>query len=165
MVNLVFIGFMGAGKSAVGQAVARQLAWKFYDTDLLTLKLSNFKTINDIFDEKGENFFRQLEYQAVECLKNEQNIVISTGGGIVSNETAIELLKLSNACFIYLEASFEEILKRLRGNTSRPLFRDIEKAKMLYQSRLERYHRYADIVVNTDQYTTSEAAEKIIQLL
>lgn len=165
MDKLVLIGFMGAGKSAAGRSLAREFAWKFFDTDTLALVLSGEESINDIFDKYGEQHFRDLEVRAGTALQQETKAIISTGGGFVMNTQAMQALKSPNTCVLYIRVSFEELQIRLRGNTTRPLFRDVDKARELYQSRLETYQNYADLIVDADGFTPSEASDKIVTAL
>ena len=163
--RLVFIGFMGAGKSAAGRALARDFAWKFFDMDVLVQVLSGVESINEIFEKYGETHFRNLEMKAAENICAEKQAVISTGGGVVMNDKIMSILKTPETCIVYIKVSFNELEKRLEGKTNRPLFRDKEKAKALYDTRLSYYEKYADVIVETDGYTPSEAAEKIIKTL
>ena len=96
-------GFMGAGKSSVGRALARALKCPLLDTDRLIEEAHG--PIPKIFEEKGEAHFRQLEAQLAQKLREEENVVISTGGGFVLSEAVQEALK--GCQVVYLDVPFE----------------------------------------------------------
>ena len=144
--NIILIGFMGSGKTTVGRMVAEKLCMDFIDTDQLIEKKCN-KTIFDIFEEKGENFFREKErYLIKKTLKKKINCVISTGGGMPCYKDNMKQLK-SIGKTIYLKIDFDILKKRISAR-NRPLFQDIEKAEQLFNKRKTCYEN-ADEVINS----------------
>jgi len=144
--NIILIGFMGSGKTTAGRMVAEKLGMDFVDTDQLIEKKCN-KTISDIFEERGEKFFREKErYLIKKTLKNKINCVISTGGGMPCYKDNMEQLK-SIGKTIYLKIDFDILKKRISAR-NRPLFQDNKKAEQLFSKRKICYEN-ADEVANS----------------
>lgn len=120
MKNIVLIGMMGSGKSSVGKALAQKLQRPFIDTDAL-IEQRESKSIQEIFELYGENYFRKLEQDVVRELAVYDNHVISTGGGMVMNQQNVDSLKLHGKLF-YLRNGVEELEARLgSARDNRPL--------------------------------------------
>ena len=119
--NIVLMGYMGSGKSVVGKQVAQKLNMQFIDLDDFIEEKEKL-TIADIFQQKGEIYFRMKEGTYLEeVLKNFKNFVISLGGGTPCYGNNIEIIK-NNAISIYLSASVSTIFNRLKDEKSkRPL--------------------------------------------
>ncbi len=162
--NIVLIGFMGAGKTTVGKLLAKKLQLGILETDTEIIKHSRYKSVNEIFNKKGEAFFRELEHEVILSFAEKSNHIISCGGGVINNPANIKALK-KNGKIIYLSAYFETIVKRLHGQHSRPLFQNKENAKKLCLQRLPLYKNYADEVIKTDNLTPEEVAESIVKLI
>ena len=156
---------MGSGKSSLGKILAKEFNYDFAEQDTETLYLSGMQSISEIFEKKGESYFRELETKALENLIRKEKVVISTGGGVIVTAKNHELLKKSGNITIYLKTDFSELEKRLVGDQERPLFRDIEKAKALYEERLPVYLDLADFVINTNGKTTDDILEEIKDIL
>lgn len=137
-------GFMGAGKSSVGRALARALKCPLLDTDRLIEEAHG--PIPKIFEEKGEAHFRQLEAQLAQKLREEENVVISTGGGFVLSEAVQEALK--GCRVVYLDVPFEICWKRIRFS-DRPLVRSNSKKQLmeLYKKRVQIYKAISTVQV------------------
>ena len=137
-------GFMGAGKSSVGRALARALKCPLLDTDRLIEE--GHGPIPKIFEEKGEAHFRQLEAQLAQKLREEENVVISTGGGFVLSEAVQEALK--GCQVVYLDVPFEICWKRIRFS-DRPLVRSNSKKQLmeLYKKRVQIYKAISTVQV------------------
>lgn len=160
--NLVLIGFMGTGKSSVGQLVAGHLHFNFLDTDEM-IEARAGRSIPEIFSQAGEGVFRQLETQLVAELGRMQHSVISTGGGLAANEANLASLK-QHAFVVCLWASPEMIWERVRGQTHRPLLQTadpLEKIRELLSAR-EPFYRQADALVNTEQRSVKEVAQHVL---
>jgi len=110
---------MACGKTTIGKIVAQKMGYKFIDTDSEIEKRCGM-TISDLFNLKGEEFFRQLESGLVDEISLLKKTVISCGGGIVKNEENIKKLK-NNGVVIYLKCDIDALWDRIRGDGSRPL--------------------------------------------
>ena len=145
--NIVLIGFMGCGKTSVGKILARQLHKDFRDVDTIIEKEQN-STIADIFENQGEEHFRELEQQCINELTKKKGQVISTGGGLPIYSTMPE-----KSLVIYIETGFHVILNRLnkQERDKRPLFYDETKAKALFDERIPMYKDKAVFCVDADQ--------------
>ncbi|WP_027963426.1 shikimate kinase [Halalkalibacillus halophilus] len=160
MKNIVIVGFMGSGKSVIGELVANDLHMPFVDMDLLIEKQEK-KTISEIFRIHGEAYFRGLETQLLKDLSDSKS-VISTGGGIVERSENKEILTtFDQVCF--LKCSFATIKTRLRYDDSRPLWKRSGKEQLaLFQKRELLYEEVASFVVETDNLSAEEVTEKVI---
>jgi len=162
--RIVLIGFMGAGKSTVGRLLAESFQLPLIETDDEIIKRSELNSVNEIFEKKGETYFRELEKEVLHNLSLQSNCIISCGGGAIVHSENIESLK-ENGTVIFLSASFETIASRIKEETTRPLFNDIEKAKQLYFQRQSLYEKYADAIIETDNSSPEEITESIIKIL
>jgi shikimate kinase len=117
--NLVLIGFMGSGKSAIGRVVARRLRFRFVDTDALIVKQAG-QPISAIFAESGEEHFRELETEVLQSLRNVRQSVIATGGGVVVKPRNHAILR-ELGFVVWLTASEDVIFERVSRNSKRPL--------------------------------------------
>jgi len=163
MKNIVLTGFMGAGKSAVGNKLAQMLNREVIDTDQIIEEESELK-IDEIFQEFGEEHFRELEKIIVEGVSELDGHVIVTGGGVVLDKGNIENLR-KNGVIVYLHADPETIYNRVKSETHRPLLKVENPLQRITKLLEEREPRYADhdILVDTSNLTVDEVAEKIIQ--
>ena len=152
MKNIILIGFMGSGKSTIGRKLSEKYGLKHIDTDWYIEKEQNMK-ISDIFSKKGEEYFRNLETECIKELAQVcDNCVISVGGGLPVREVNRSLLK-ELGIVVYLEASVNELVKRLSKDTSRPLLAGgnlREKIESLMTAREALYKDAADVIVKTD---------------
>lgn len=156
--NIVVIGFMGAGKTTISKLLGNKSGLKVIETDDEIIKRSGFESVKEIFDKKGETYFREIENKVIADCAGKSNCIISCGGGVIANIENVRLLKESGK-IIFLSASFETILKRLKHQDSRPLFN--HGAKELYQKRLPLYKSCADKIIVTDSLKPEEVAEQI----
>jgi len=164
--NIVLIGFMGTGKTAVGRRLAWRLKREFVDTDREIEKITG-KTIAQIFAKDGEVRFRSEEALLTKKLAAREGLVISTGGGLVLNPENARLLG-ENGVFVALKASPEVIYQRLKNKKNRPLLLkgDLkERIKTLLAEREEVYGRLAACTVDTGEVSVDEAVERIVSYL
>jgi shikimate kinase len=155
--NLILTGFMGSGKSTIGRKLAKEMKTFFVDTDLLIENFEN-KSIKEIFESEGEKAFREKERYCFEWIKKDVfNTVISVGGGF---PVYIPEIKEAGAV-VYLKVEFDDILKRMNKKEieKRPLFKDKEKAKELFEKRSKIYAQLADFVVENNNI--KQSVEKI----
>jgi shikimate kinase len=165
--NIVLIGFMGTGKTAIGRVLAQRLHRKLIEVDALIVKTAG-KSIPDIFQNDGEIAFRELEIRAIKIAAAGEKQVIACGGGAVLNTINIDRLRATGV-IINLVAAPEIILQRTSGeNGSRPLLnteQPLERIKELQKFRKPFYGRAADITINTSKLSIDAAADKIIARL
>jgi len=161
--NIALIGFMGTGKSSVGQMLAAALHFTLLDTDHV-IEARAGKSISEIFSKDGEPAFREWERQIVQELTQRKRTVISTGGGLPADEANLASLK-SHSLVVCLWASPERIWERVRGQSHRPLLEDpdpLAKIKRLLAAR-EPFYRQADVLVNTEMRSVREVAVQVIK--
>ena len=163
MKRIVLMGFMGAGKTTIGKALAEKLSWDFIDTDA-EIEKEQGRKISEIFETEGEQAFRDMETQLLKKLeKSEERFVLSIGGGMPVREENRELLRQIGTV-VYLKATKEELVRRLSGDTSRPLLQGgalEEKVAALMAARESIYVETAHQEVVTDGKSVKELIEKI----
>ena len=163
--NIVLVGFMGTGKSAVGRVIAQKLEFHFIDTDDVIEQTSKAK-IFDIFAEHGEDYFRDLESQAVKSVVLMKNQVVATGGGVVLRSSNIDLLRTGGPIFC-LNATPKAIWDRVRSSRSRPLLRGPEPLKKI-ETLLDKrapYYALADHQIETTGVSVDRVADEIISYI
>lgn len=159
------IGFTGAGKSTVAKKLSLQLGLPLVDMDTLIIEKSGKENIAQIFETGGELLFRELEIEVAKELQDRNDVVISTGGGVVINKIIIDYLKTGDGIIVGLITSLEEILKRQPNLEKRALFKDREKVERLYHLRKPLYSEYADFCIETDGKKVSETVHDILRQL
>ena len=160
--NIALCGFMGTGKSSVGRIVAQQLHFDFLDTDAV-IEARGKRTIAEIFAEKGEAEFRELESGIVHEIASRDHTVISTGGGLVVNPGNLASLK-QHALVVCLWASPETIWSRVKSQSHRPLLADpqpLEKIRELLKERAP-FYKQADVLLNTELRSTRDVAQQVL---
>lgn len=163
--NIILIGFMGSGKTSVGIKLAEKLTYLFRDTDQM-LERQAGDTINHIFAVHGEEYFRGLETELLKDLQNNmEKTVLSTGGGLPLREQNSKLLR-DMGYVVFLKASKQTTLKRLRGDTTRPLLKgdDLEqKVDRMLTVRMPMYEKVAHKIIVTDEKSINEIVETIME--
>lgn len=165
MKNIMIVGFMGTGKTVVAKKLAEKLGREFLELDAIIVEREGM-SIKDIFEKKGESYFRKVEKQVVREVSEKQGLVISAGGGAIIDEENFKNIK-KNSIIICLEASPDTILKRTKGKVCRPLLnvpdpkKEIEK---LLQKRTP-YYKKADHSVSTDNLSIEQVVEKTARLI
>ncbi|MFC1892435.1 shikimate kinase [Chloroflexota bacterium] len=162
--NTALIGFMGVGKTVVGETLARTLRQNFVNLDS-RIEEKTGRPIPSIFEQEGEIAFRELEIEATKEVSQEGNTVIACGGGIVLNQINIDRLRQKSK-IVYLTASPRIIMKRvLSGGGERPLLVAANpslRIQELLRFRRPFYERVADITVNTSKLKVDAVVEQII---
>ena len=163
--NVVMVGFMGSGKTAVGRRLAQRLGYRFLDTDHF-IETQLGRTINDIFAAEGEGYFRQIESNMAENLKELDNHVISTGGGLVVTPGNLERLKKAGIV-VFLKAEVDDILARLSRDNKRPMLKghDLKERVTSLLSERQPYYEQCDITVPTGGKGVNRVAGEIIRLM
>lgn len=149
--NIVLIGFMGCGKSSVAKALNQLLGFRVVEMDDLICRKTKTQNMQELFAKKGELRLRIEEIALAKKYASKQNLIISTGGGVVLNKIVLDYFKQAGAKVIFLHASFEQIVSRLKADDSRPLFKDQRVAKELYAFRLPLYLHYADEIIDVNR--------------
>ena len=147
--TVVLVGMMGAGKTAVGTALARHLAVPFLDSDEEIVRAAN-RSITEIFERDGEPFFRARETEVLNRLLHGAPCVLSTGGGAFLSPVNRDLIHEAGVS-VWLRADLELLWQRVRHKTTRPLLRTAnprETLKTLYEARLPAYAQ-ADLAVDS----------------
>ena len=162
--NLVLLGMMAVGKSTLGKIVAKKLRLQFIDTDK-NIENHNLMKIKDIFEQKGEDFFRKEEEKEVLKSLKKQNCVIALGGGAFVNSKIRDSI-LKNAISVWLDIDIKTLEKRVKLNKKRPLLKNnnnYEMIKKIYQER-KKIYKLANHKIKCDQMDKSDLAKKIILL-
>lgn len=162
MNNLVLVGFMACGKSTVGKEAAQDLGWKFQDTDAW-VEAKEGCSIRDLFQTKGEAYFREQETRSLRELLKQKNTVIATGGGIVENPLNRQILRESGCPIFWLDVSVEETLRRTAGDQSRPLLVNSgqEQVKALYRRRQPFYREVSWHRIEAEGKTEAEVIQEM----
>ncbi|MBV8675016.1 MAG: shikimate kinase [Acidobacteriaceae bacterium] len=165
--RIVLTGFMGAGKSTIGDLLAQRLRWQFVDTDAV-IEARVGLSIARIFAEQGESVFRALEAQAIRDHVQADEVVLALGGGAVESEGAREALSaMKDGCVVFLDAPLEVLLARCLsqpGAAERPILRDRDRLKDRLAARLPHY-RSAHLTVTTEGMTPERVTRSIVEAL
>ena len=164
--NIILIGFMGSGKSAVGQKLAKELTLDYLDTDQLIEKTEKM-SINEIFTRKGESSFRDLETNVIKTLRDYDNFVISTGGGMVLRPENVKMLK-EIGLLVLLWAEPEVIYQRVKSETRRPLLKvadPLAEINKILGQRGPIYSQVADHKVDTSKLSVEAIVAEVKEWL
>ena len=164
MKNIILVGFMGTGKSVVGKLLAKKLNRDFVELDD-KIEAKEKMPIKDIFEKKGEPYFRLVEKEVVREASQLKNKVISAGGGAIVDEENFKNLKSSGA-IICLKASPKTILKRTKNLKTRPLLNVPDPKKRIEEllQKREPYYSKADFSIETDNISIEQIVERISKL-
>ena len=164
MRNVVLIGFMGTGKSAVGQILARRLGWTFVDTDRRVAARER-ATIPQIFARRGEPYFRDAEARVIAEVAGRPEAVIATGGGAVLRPENMQRLR-ARGWVVSLTAPADALLKRLGDGERRPLVRgDVRQNVMKLLDQRRPLYRDADLMVDVSVATPERVADVVLNFL
>jgi shikimate kinase len=159
---LFLVGFMGAGKTTVGMLVAQRLGRPFLDLDREIEKATG-RTVAQLFDEVGEDGFREAEFEALRAAGANDDVVVACGGGIVTYGPSLELLTESNDV-VYLSVTAAECLSRVSGQLlGRPLLQGADppgKIRELLAAR-EQFYRQADFIIDTSERSVDDVIAEI----
>jgi|APSaa5957512576_1039674.scaffolds.fasta_scaffold58709_2 shikimate kinase len=163
--SIALVGFMGSGKSSVGQELASRLGWTFVDTDDI-VETSAGRKISDIFATDGEDAFRDMETAAVRTAAAQDGVVIATGGGAVLRAENIEALR-ARGTVVLLATTPQSVYERVGHETHRPLLDvpdPIARIGDLMRQRADAYAR-ADRSVDTVGRTVSQVADDVLDVV
>ena len=160
--RVALIGFMGCGKTTVGRLLAARLGYAFLDLDQW-LERRRGRSIRQIFQESGEEAFRDLESSALRDLASRRSVVIAAGGGAPVRDVNRPFFR--EASTFYLEISFQEFLRRTTASQDRPLLgRPPEELAALFASRLPVYRETGERVLSEGR-TPAQVTEEILERL
>jgi shikimate kinase len=149
--TIVLVGMPGCGKSTAGRQLARQMGWTFADSDA-EIERQIGCSIRSFFDRQGEERFRDIEQEVVERLARPSPLVLATGGGAVLREANRRALAQSGNQVVYLRATPEDLARRLRHDTHRPLLQGgdpLRRLRDLFRQRDPLYREVANFVIDT----------------
>ncbi len=159
--NIILTGFMGVGKTSVGTRLAKDLGYRFVDTDSL-IEADQRTTITDIFAKFGEPYFRDVETKIIREVMGRENQVVSTGGGaVIRDENRIAFKK--TGFVVCLTARPEVVFERIKHETHRPLLQTpdpMAKIKELLDTR-EKFYAQADAVIDTSEKSVDAVISEI----
>ena len=162
--NLVFLGMMGSGKSSIGNLVSKKINLPFIDIDNLITETTGM-SILEIFEKKGENYFREIEEKTTLKVLKGKNNIISLGGGAFLNKN-IQKEVLRNHISFWLNWETNTLINRIKNNKKRPIANNssvneltklIKKRSLIYSKALYK--------INCENFTKNEIAEKILKNL
>ena len=160
--RVVLVGFMGAGKSAVGLRLAERLGHRFEDMDR-RIEIRTGRTIAALFEERGEEAFREEEQREAATLSRLDRRVVATGGGAFVQPQTRALLR-EGALTVWLRCNLETLLGRIRDDDARPLAGNRAIMRALLAER-EPSYSLADLTVDTSRATPEEVADRIVDLI
>ncbi|MDR9414868.1 MAG: shikimate kinase [Gracilimonas sp.] len=169
--SIFICGFMASGKSTIGKKIAHNLEMPFYDLDQVIVE-NEGKSINQIFSEEGESYFRKKEWEYLLELTQNVKGVISLGGGALQNQRIVDHLKVYGI-LVFIETPLEQIVERVAANDKRPILWDengkikskgtlFNELKALYLER-EKYYKQAQLSVDTSTLSIAEVVQLAVQ--
>ena len=164
MNNIFLIGFMGCGKSTVSAYMAKEYGMDVVEMDEEIVRREKMR-IPEIFECKGETFFRDAESKLLQELEKQDNKVVSCGGGAILRKENVELMKKSGT-IVFLTAEPETILERVKDDDNRPLLKgnkNIEYIKELLEKRYPQYEIAADLGIKTDKKEVKDICKEILE--
>ncbi|MGO5116298.1 shikimate kinase [Candidatus Avoscillospira sp. LCP25S3_F1] len=164
MNTLFLIGFMGAGKTSVSQALGQLLHRKVVEMDQCIAEQEGM-SIPEIFAQKGEDYFRACETALLERFSNSEPCVVSCGGGVPMREENVAAMRRGGTV-VLLTARPEVILERVRDDHNRPLLeghKDVPYITALMEQRRPKYEAAADLIVDTSDRTIAEICQMVLQ--
>jgi shikimate kinase len=162
---LVLIGLMGAGKSTIGRRLAKQIGWRFVDSDE-EIEAAAGCSVADIFTIHGEPIFRDLEKRVIARLLGEAPMVLATGGGAWIQPGVREIIK-EHATSVWLRADLEVLTDRVSKRSHRPLLETGDKREILDKLMQERYPIYeeADVIIDSSHGPHESVVQRVITAL
>ena len=161
--NLVFLGMMGSGKSSIGNLVSQKLKLPFTDVDSLIVENTGMN-ISEIFEKKGENYFRNLEEKiTLKCLKNNKSVISLGGGGFINTKIRKEILANHFSFWLNWDELF--LIKRIKNSKKRPLaFKSTDQELRALIKNRSKIYSNAQFKINCNKLTKTEIVKKIIKI-
>ena len=162
--NLVLLGMMGSGKSTIGLSLSKRLNTNFFDIDKIIEREQNMK-VNEIFEKKGEKFFRSLEEKITLSVLKSKNSIISLGGGSWLNEKIRKETNINNNVSFWLNWDTSIILERIKKNNKRPLIKNLNDSEII-KLILKRSKIYAkaNYKIDCNRLTRDKIIKKILNI-
>ena len=162
--NLVLLGMMGSGKSTIGLSLSKRLNTNFFDIDKIIEREQNMK-VNEIFEKKGEKFFRSLEEKITLSALKSKNSIISLGGGSWLNEKIRKETNINNNVSFWLNWDTSVILERIKKNNKRPLIKNLNDSEIvkLILKRSKIYAK-ANYEIDCNRLTKDKIIKKILNI-
>lgn len=163
---IALVGMPGGGKSTVGRQLAKRLDWRFADSDALIEKRLGC-SIREFFASQGENAFRDVEESVIDESTSGDHLVLATGGGAVLREHNRAALK-SRCHVVYLRSSPEELFRRLRNDSTRPLLQvpdPLGRLRELFDQRDPLYSETAHFTVETGRPSVASLVNMVLMQL
>lgn len=159
--NIILIGYRGSGKTTVGKFLADKIKYEFADTDEYIEKNQKI-SIPEIVDRYGWNYFRNIETKITKSISLNNNMVVSTGGGIILRQENMDNLK-KNGWTVYLRTTPLKIYDRIKDSQNRPSLTGnksfLDEIYEVLKEREHLYEKYADYIIDTDDYNITELSE------
>ncbi|HTP63871.1 MAG TPA: shikimate kinase [Geobacteraceae bacterium] len=165
--NIVLIGYRGAGKSVVGRLLAKRLGMEYIGMDAAIVEKAGMP-IPEIVEKQGWPGFRDMESAEARELAGRDNLIIDTGGGIIERPENMETLQ-KNATIFWLKARVETIVARIQEGTERPALTEgktfTEEVAEVLERRTPRYRDATNFEIETDQLTPEQIVGIVIQIM
>lgn len=172
--NLIYLtGFMGSGKSTIAPILANTLGYASRDIDTEIEHITG-KKVSDIFTDYGEQYFRDVEHRLLQEASRLEGCIISLGGGTIANQINLQIVK-SSGVLVYLAASADQILRRVRHKTNRPLLltpggdrlseEDLRNRISLLLTERAPYYEQADVTIVTGDQPVGLTIDKIVRAI
>lgn len=159
---IYLLGFMGSGKSTVGNVLANALGWPLIDLDTV-IEAGQGLSIREIFENSGEPLFRQVERAALTEASKAEPAIIALGGGTFAQQANVDLIRETGGTTVWLDCPPGILRTRCEGLANRPLFRDEQSFAKLFAERLP-FYRLADFRISTEDRNPDEVVEQILSL-
>ena len=161
--NLVFLGMMGSGKSSIGNLVSKKLNLPFIDIDSLIVQNTGM-SISEIFEKKGEDYFRNLEEKiTLKCLKKIKSVVSLGGGGFINTKIRKEIL--TNHFSFWLNWDESILIRRIKGSKQRPLvFKSTDQEIRTIIKDRSRIYSSAQFKINCNKLTKTKIVKEVIKI-
>ena len=164
--NIVLVGYRGAGKSAVGAIVAERLGMQCITMDAKIVEKVGM-SIPELVEKHDWPAFRNVESEVARELSGVDNIVVDSGGGVIERSVNIDALR-TNGIIIWLKASVDAIVSRIEGGTERPSLTGVksftEEVEEILDRRIPKYAAAAQYEVDTDDLTPEQVADRIVRI-
>jgi shikimate kinase len=161
--NLVFLGMMGSGKSSIGNLVSKKLDLPFIDIDSLIVENTGM-SVSEIFEKKGEDYFRNLEEKiTLKYLKRIKNVISLGGGGFINNKIRKEILAKHFSFWLNWDESI--LIRRIKNSKKRPLaFKSTDQEIRIMIKNRSKIYSNAQFKINCNNLTKTEIVKKIIKI-